>query len=215
MIEKVAAFVLRPTRRGVEILTLEHPRGGLQIPGGTVDAGEAPETAVLRELHEETGLTEVRIVRKLGEERMDLPAGRCVLLRKGSLHTFPAESAPLVEHDPAPNRGWCLDILDQQGDWLQVRYRELDRTSQLPRVEWEVQGWIHSDHAGHTIRQEFYWLQTRSSTPDSWTWQTLDDLGYTFRLIWQPLMPMPDFIPPIREWMKWVEGITLMDLFQD
>ncbi|HQL39222.1 MAG TPA: NUDIX domain-containing protein, partial [Anaerolineaceae bacterium] len=73
MIEKVAAFVLRPSRQGVEILTLEHPRGGLQVPGGTVNAGEAPETAVLRELHEETGLTEVRIIRKLGEERVDLP----------------------------------------------------------------------------------------------------------------------------------------------
>lgn len=214
MIEKVAAFVLRPSRQGVEILTLEHPRGGLQVPGGTVNAGEAPETAVLRELHEETGLTEVRIIRKLGEERVDLPARRGVLLQKGCLHVSPSESAPLVDHDPAPNSGFGVEILDRQGDWLHVQYREVDHCVQPPQLVWEVQGWIHSNHVDTAIRQEFYWLQTRSSTPDSWVWQTLDDLGYTFHLRWQPIQPLPNFIPTILGWMKWLKGITLMDLFE-
>ena len=37
-------------------------------PGGRCDEGEAPEDAVLREVAEEIGVTDARIVRKLGEK---------------------------------------------------------------------------------------------------------------------------------------------------
>lgn len=40
---------------------------GTQVPAGGIHEGEAPEEAVLRELAEESGLTTVVIVRKLGE----------------------------------------------------------------------------------------------------------------------------------------------------
>ncbi|MCC6934522.1 MAG: NUDIX hydrolase [Candidatus Yanofskybacteria bacterium] len=36
-------------------------------PGGRCDAGEAPESTVIREIEEEIGVTDARIVRKLGE----------------------------------------------------------------------------------------------------------------------------------------------------
>ncbi|MEZ4318256.1 MAG: NUDIX hydrolase [Myxococcota bacterium] len=42
--------LVRQPRSGVGVVTLE-------IPGGCVDPGEAPEAAALRELHEETGYT--------------------------------------------------------------------------------------------------------------------------------------------------------------
>jgi len=38
------------------ILCFEHPAAGFQIPKGTVEAGETPAEACLRELYEETGL---------------------------------------------------------------------------------------------------------------------------------------------------------------
>ena len=37
-----------------------------QIPGGTVEAGELPAVAALREAHEETGLTALKLVKYLG-----------------------------------------------------------------------------------------------------------------------------------------------------
>ena len=68
LLEKVTALVMRPGARGDELLLFRHPYMGIQIPAGSVDPGETPEVAVLRETHEETGLREVSIVEYLGAE---------------------------------------------------------------------------------------------------------------------------------------------------
>ncbi|HEX8682107.1 MAG TPA: NUDIX domain-containing protein [Ardenticatenaceae bacterium] len=67
---KVAAFVLRRNPEGRDEL-LAHafesdPRLPLRVPGGGIDPGEEPEAALWRELSEETGLTTLELVRKLG-----------------------------------------------------------------------------------------------------------------------------------------------------
>jgi ADP-ribose pyrophosphatase YjhB (NUDIX family) len=61
------------TSRGVrdgrtELLVFEdpeHPYIGVQVPAGRLDAGEGLEAGLLRELEEETGLTNARIVQEL------------------------------------------------------------------------------------------------------------------------------------------------------
>jgi 8-oxo-dGTP pyrophosphatase MutT (NUDIX family) len=61
--EKVLAYVVRPSASGgLELLVFQHPTAGLQVPAGTIDEGESPESAVVRELAEESGLSNVRIV---------------------------------------------------------------------------------------------------------------------------------------------------------
>ncbi|MBE2200902.1 MAG: NUDIX domain-containing protein [Anaerolinea sp.] len=50
-----------------------YPAAGTQIPGGTVEAGEDPDRAMLREAAEETGLTGLRIRRFLGTRVYHLP----------------------------------------------------------------------------------------------------------------------------------------------
>jgi 8-oxo-dGTP diphosphatase len=68
---KAYAYVVR---RG-HLLVFRHaefPEVGIQVPGGTIDAGETPEHAVLRETHEETGLEGLSIVRALGEHVRDM-----------------------------------------------------------------------------------------------------------------------------------------------
>lgn len=53
------------------------PESGIQVPGGTVDAGESLDEAVLREAFEETGLEDLVIVRYLGEQVRDIrPYGK-------------------------------------------------------------------------------------------------------------------------------------------
>ncbi len=59
MVEKAYGFVLREGAEGRELLVFEHagmPEAGLQVPGGTIDAGETPLQAVAREVLEESGL---------------------------------------------------------------------------------------------------------------------------------------------------------------
>lgn len=58
--EKVLAYITRHRNGELELLVLEHrdiPEAGIQIPGGTVDAGESIAEALVREVYEESGLT--------------------------------------------------------------------------------------------------------------------------------------------------------------
>ena len=50
----------------------EAPEAGIQVPAGTIEPGEDPEDAVMREAREETGLTEIRYVRFLDQDTRDM-----------------------------------------------------------------------------------------------------------------------------------------------
>ena len=62
---KACPVVLR-TRGSREILVFEHPLAGIQLVKGTIELGESPEAAALRELGEESGITSASWVRSLG-----------------------------------------------------------------------------------------------------------------------------------------------------
>jgi 8-oxo-dGTP diphosphatase len=65
MREKVVAYITH----GDCLLVFTHvdfPGAGVQVPVGTIEPGEPPEEAVLREAFEETGLADLGLVRALG-----------------------------------------------------------------------------------------------------------------------------------------------------
>jgi 8-oxo-dGTP diphosphatase len=64
-VEKAHGYVTQ----GPRLLVFDHrdaPQAGVQIPAGTIRAGELPEVAVRREVEEETGLADLRLVGHLG-----------------------------------------------------------------------------------------------------------------------------------------------------
>lgn len=55
LVKKVYAYITR----GEQLLVFNHvdfPEAGIQVPGGTLEPDELPESAVLREALKETGL---------------------------------------------------------------------------------------------------------------------------------------------------------------
>ena len=65
------------------LLVFDHvdaPSAGTQVPAGGIKDAEPPDVAVVRELVEESGVSDVRLVRKLGEtwymaDEGNVPAG--------------------------------------------------------------------------------------------------------------------------------------------
>lgn len=68
---KAFAYITHQQR----LLVFSHPyasEAGIQVPAGTIEAGETPEEAVLREAFEETGLTGLVLDTFLGEQERDV-----------------------------------------------------------------------------------------------------------------------------------------------
>ena len=50
----------------------ESPEAGIQVPAGTVDPGEEPQDAVMREARQETGIEDLEYVAMLGHDTRDM-----------------------------------------------------------------------------------------------------------------------------------------------
>lgn len=74
-IHKAAACVVRTRPHGPELLVFRHPIAGIQIPKGSVEGGESPDAAVLRELAEESGIAAASILRKIGYHEIIVGVG--------------------------------------------------------------------------------------------------------------------------------------------
>jgi ADP-ribose pyrophosphatase YjhB (NUDIX family) len=67
--DRVLAYVTRERDGRKELLVFhhrDHPDAGTQVPAGRLERGEELEAGLLRELEEESGLANARVVRKFG-----------------------------------------------------------------------------------------------------------------------------------------------------
>ena len=65
----------------------EAPEAGIQVPAGTIEPGENPQGAVMREAKEETGLTKLRCERFLAQDTRDMrDCGRDELQHRWFFH---------------------------------------------------------------------------------------------------------------------------------
>ena len=125
--QKVVCYIVRDG----QLLVFKHldepwDESGLQVPAGTIKPGETPESAAIREASEETGLTALRLVRKVGEAKYDMTPYRSETHHRHIFHLEVEEGTPerwvSVEGDPddggGPKRFECYWIPLTQGHAL-------------------------------------------------------------------------------------------------
>jgi ADP-ribose pyrophosphatase YjhB (NUDIX family) len=91
---KVLAYITKGERLLV-FRHRDHPHAGLQVPAGTVRAGETTRRAVLREAYEETGLTSLQLIGLLGWYRHDMAPYRTEKQDRYVYHLHCQKAAPL------------------------------------------------------------------------------------------------------------------------
>jgi 8-oxo-dGTP diphosphatase len=90
--------------QGDRLLVFRHtqfPEAGIQVPAGTVEPGEPPQAAVLREAWEESGLQELEVRGFLGQCEFDVaPYGRNMDERRYFFHlAFRGDAPETWRHD--------------------------------------------------------------------------------------------------------------------
>ena len=113
VVDKAFAYI---TWRG-RLLVFDHvdfPDAGLQVPAGTIQAGETPEAGVIREAREETGLLRFLPAEPLGIREFDTrPYGKKETHRRHFFH--------LRLDQEAPER-WRHDEANAEGDGRPIRF---------------------------------------------------------------------------------------------
>ena len=198
--EKVTAFVIRPGASGSvdELLLFEHPYSGNQIPAGTVEEGEAPAAAVVREAGEETGLTGFEAPEYLGHDDWHVPDGRCVTLKRTTVYGRPD---PLSFDWAYLPRGAVVDVLREADGYRQVCYTEWDRIPDPQYATMQITGWVPASHLTRLQRRYFYALGFHRDTPPTWT---VEIDNHRFRLFWARLDVLPPLVGPQSDWLRFL-----------
>jgi 8-oxo-dGTP pyrophosphatase MutT (NUDIX family) len=188
-IEKVTAFVTRMVHGRRELLLFEHPYAGIQLPAGTVEPGEAPEAAAIRETQEETGLIDVAIEQYLDTHEVVLPDTRRMLHQPTGVYARPDRmSFNWIQL----GRGLTVTVERHSGDWTQITYQEWDRQTEPAYASYHITGWVPSAVLTQVHRRHFFTLRTADATPERW--QHIAEQVLRFTLFWAPL----DAVPPLR-----------------
>ena len=208
IVEKVTAFITRWQREGPELLVLRHPSAGLQLPVGTVKINESLENAVLREVAEETGLADVKMVTYLGSIESTLSGNERVILLMTKLFTSPAYDSSSEGY--MLGRGLPIRVTDNFGKYTAILCDPLDPDEQPPVRRQDVSGYVRSSVLGRHIRRHMFQLRPTVHTPD--TWRTQAD-GHVFELQWHKLDPRPRLHPDHLEWLDSIyEMLVVNDL---
>jgi 8-oxo-dGTP pyrophosphatase MutT (NUDIX family) len=195
--EKVTAFVTRTTGEGLELLLLEHPFAGIQIPAGTVE-DETPEDAVLREVAEETGLDSATVRGYLGSDDVSLPDGQRIIATPTKVYTRPDRTSFDWAH---LRKGIQVVVNRQANGFSQVTYEEPDRVPEPQFITMSITGWVPDGVLADTVRRHFFQLEYRGPSEARWT--AFAD-NHRFTLFWALISDLPEIIPPQDEWLAFL-----------
>jgi 8-oxo-dGTP pyrophosphatase MutT (NUDIX family) len=203
-IEKITAFVTHSTASGPELLLFQHPTAGIQLPAGTVEAGESLEQAALRETAEEIGLSQLRLVQYIGWRDEMPPDHTHVMIATARVYARPDPSSAAWAE---VHRGYPVRQLRRQNGFVQVVNTEHDRFPNPNYVSYQIAGWVPEDSLAEGQRRYFFHLALDGAAPDVHSpgdgWTTRTD-NHTFRPFWAPLNNLPEILPFQRGWLDYV-----------
>ena len=198
-LQKVTAFVTRQRNNRREPLLFEHPHCEAQFPAGTVDPGETPEAAAIREVWEETGLKHTRIIASLGVEKRPMPDGAFFVL-----HNTPVYARPDVNSFDWAHirRGIWLNHVCENGSekgrvsegFRHVEYIEHDYTPEPKYITYQITGWVPDANLTNRQERHFFQLTPTAPTPadsnPNAPWEQFAD-NHVFRPFWASLDALP------------------------
>jgi 8-oxo-dGTP pyrophosphatase MutT (NUDIX family) len=194
--EKVTAFVTRTTTQGAELLLFEHPHAGIQLPAGTVEAGEAHDLAAAREAYEETGLCDLPQGRFLEGRQEPLPDNHYLLLTTSTVYPRPDHTG----FDWATIRYGIRVVCDRhEGDFAHITYQEREEQVDPPFVSYQITGWVPTTVLTRQVMRYFYHFPYHGDTPITWF---VDTDNHRFRLFWAPVTQLPALVAPQRWWVE-------------
>lgn len=196
-IEKVTAFVTRRVNGRRELLLFQHPSAGIQIPAGTVEPGETPEAAAVRETQEETGLHTVAIDQYLGMHEVVLPETQHMILLPTRVYARPdVMSFNWIQL----GRGLTVTVERQSGDFTQISYQEWNRQTEPAYVSCQFTGWVPSSVLTQVYRRHFFTLTTTDITSERWEHTAEQVLRFTLFLA--PLDALPELRSSQTAWLS-------------
>ncbi|MGD8624937.1 MAG: NUDIX domain-containing protein [Anaerolineae bacterium] len=200
-VEKVTALITRDAGAGPELLLFQHPYAGVQIPAGTVQAGEAPEVAVVREAAEETGLSPFSAPCYLGSEDWRPEAGQALIAERTTVYARPDTGSFDWAYLP---RSALVRIERRASGFHQVTYEEFDRVPDPGYVTMCICGWVPDGVLAGAAKRYYYHLAYEGPRRARWTVRTDN---HTFSLFWASLADLPAIIPPQDAWPAFLDEV--------
>lgn len=194
VLEKVTAFVTRSRPGGDELLLFQHPYGGIQVPAGTVEAGEAPDDAARREAAEETGLSGIELRACLGFDDWQLPPHLRMIAERTTVYGRPDPES--FDWSTLP-RGTMVRVERAAAGFTQVTFQEWDRWPDRSYLSMRITGWVPDEALATIRRRHFFHLVHPGDTPPRWT-VAVDN--HRFTLFWAPLDRLPRPVGPQVTW---------------
>lgn len=199
VIEKVTAFITQNRNQKTELLLIQHPNAGIQIPAGTVENGETVEQALKREITEETGLKHITIKNYIGYMDITLPDNQFMLLGKSKVYSRPN----LTSFDWAELRkGVQITANRTIDDYTQISYVEYDRYPNPEYVTYNITGWVPTNILCKKSRRHFFHVLVNEELQEEW--ELIAD-NHIFKLFWSPLVSLPQIVDPQDQWLEFVK----------
>jgi len=199
ILEKVTAFVIRRGPNGPELLLFRHPYAGVQLPAGSVDPGESPAAAGLREAREETGLQALNLLRSLGKMEYPLPRDRRAILTDTRVYARPDAGSIDWAHFP---RGAMVSLTGHsRAGFSQVVYTEWDRFPDPNYASMQITGWVPKHILADRQLRYFFLLECMEETAPEWE-VAID--WHVYRLFWAPVNALPELIESQSAWLEFL-----------